>query len=99
MDASEAGAGVGCDIFEAQGLDDVHHKVRSRAVRGPNVDARRRRSGFGRGLLGAGKGIRGSRAMNFRRFLCLCGLGFRDQCGGSAGCSSRGALQEAATVN
>ncbi len=44
-------------------------------------------------------GRRSGGAMNFRRFLRFRGLGFHDQCGGSAGGSRGGALQEAATVN
>ncbi len=71
VDAAESGAGVGGDVLEAQGLDDVDHEVGARAIRGPHVDVGRRRGGLGSGLLSARQRIRSRWAMNFRRFLRL----------------------------
>ncbi len=99
VDAAEAGAGIGGDIFEAQRLDDVHHEVRTRAIGGVHIDARRRRGGFGGGLFSARQRIGSGRAMNFRRFLCFGGFRFHHQRGSAGSCSRGGAFQEAAAVN
>ena len=94
VDAAKAGAGISGDVFDAQLLDHVDHEVGTRAVRGPHVDVRRRRS-LGGGLLSAGQGSGSGGTASFGRFLRLSGLGFHHQRGSSGGC----ALQEAATVN
>src|SRR5690242_9955000 len=58
---TEARAGIGADVFDAQGLEDVHHEVGSRTFVGEDFDLRWS-TGFGL----AGSGIRCGDSRNAR---------------------------------
>ena len=81
VQAAEAGAGIGGDVFEAERLDDVDHEVGAGAVGGVDVGARRRRAGFGGDLAGGGQRRGGA----FLSDLRLGGGRFRDDGRGSGG--------------
>jgi hypothetical protein len=43
---AEGGTGVGGDVIDVEGFDDIDHEVRAGTVGGVDIDARRRRARF-----------------------------------------------------
>jgi hypothetical protein len=91
VQATECRAGIGGDVFEPEGLDDVHHEIRAGPAGGEDIDGSRGIS-F-RHRHGGNRWLRGRWSSGLRR---RDGAPARDESGNAAGGC---ALQESSAID